>query len=63
MEAAVDADIIVLLSGDGDFEMLLRKVMTRDGVESYVYGVTELTAQALINSASEFFPIDSRLLI
>jgi uncharacterized LabA/DUF88 family protein len=43
--------------------MLLRKVMTRDGVESYVYGVTELTAQALINSASEFFPIDSRLLI
>ncbi len=63
MEAAVDVDIIVLLSGDGDFEMLLRKVMTRDGVESYVYGVTELTAQALINSSSEFFPIDSRLLI
>lgn len=63
MEAAPNVDIIVLLSGDGDFELLLRKVMTRDGVESYVYGVTELTAQALINSASEFFPIDSKLLI
>lgn len=63
MEAASNVDIIVLLSGDGDFELLLRKVMTRDGVESYVYGVTELTAQALINSASEFFPIDSKLLI
>ena len=63
MEAAAEVDIIVLLSGDGDFEMLLRKVMTRDGVESYVYGVTELTAQALIQSASEYFPIDSQLLI
>jgi uncharacterized LabA/DUF88 family protein len=63
MEAAADVDIIVLLSGDGDFEMLLRKVMSRDGVATYVYGVTELTAQALINSASDFFPIDSRLLM
>ena len=43
--------------------MLLRKVMSRDGVATFVYGVTELTAQALIHSASEFFPIDSHLLM
>ncbi len=63
MEAAADVDIVVLLSGDGDFELLLRKVMARNSVHTYVYSVTELTAQALINSASEFFPIDSSLLM
>ena len=63
MEAAADVDIVVLLSGDGDFELLLRKVMSRDSVKTYVYGVTELTAQALINSASEFFPINKQLLM
>lgn len=63
MEAAPNVDIVVLLSGDGDFELLLRKVMLRDGVKTHVYGVTELTAQALINSASKFFPIDNHLLI
>ncbi|WP_085300489.1 LabA-like NYN domain-containing protein [Cognaticolwellia mytili] len=63
MEAAVDADIIVLLSGDGDFDLLLNKIITSQNVQARVYGVAALTAQSLINAASDFFPIDGRLLL
>jgi len=63
MEVAPDVDIVVLLSGDGDFDLLLSKIMMRDNVETHVYGVTALTAQSLINAASEFFPIDRNLLL
>ena len=63
MEAASEVDIIILLSGDGDFDLLLKKVMQRDGVTTHVYGVTALTAQSLINAANEFFPIDRSLLL
>lgn len=63
METAADVDIVVLLSGDGDFDLLLRKVMQRDNVKTHVYGVTALTAQSLISAASEFFPIDRDLLL
>ena len=63
MEAAPDVDMVILLSGDGDFDLLLKKVMSRDGIKTHVYGVTALTAQSLINAASEFFPIDRNLLL
>jgi uncharacterized LabA/DUF88 family protein len=63
MEAAGEVDIVILLSGDGDFDLLLKKIMLRDGVTTHVYSVTALTAQSLINAASEFFPIDRKLLL
>ncbi|MFT6918245.1 MAG: uncharacterized LabA/DUF88 family protein [Cognaticolwellia sp.] len=63
MEAAAEVDIVILLSGDGDFDLLLKKIMLRDGVKTHVYGVTALTAQSLINAASEFFPIGRQLLL
>jgi len=63
METAPSVDIVILLSGDGDFDLLLKKVMSRDKVKTQVYGVTALTAQSLINAADEFFPIDSTLLL
>ncbi|UUO23568.1 NYN domain-containing protein [Colwellia sp. M166] len=63
METAPEVDIVILLSGDGDFDLLLRKVRSRDGVKTHVYGVTALTAQALINAADEFFPIEQHLLL
>tara|TARA_R110000737_G_scaffold299819_1_gene306660 strand:- start:153 stop:650 length:498 start_codon:yes stop_codon:yes gene_type:complete len=63
MEMAPEVDIVILLSGDGDFDLLLRKVMSRDKVITHVYGVMALTAQSLINAASEFFPIDRNLLL
>jgi len=54
---------VVLLSGDGDFDLLLHRVRTKYGVEAEVYGVPELTANSLINEATRFVPIDERLLM
>lgn len=58
IEAAKELDQIVLLSGDGDFAMLLQHVMDKYGVTTHVYGVTQLTADALINAANKFMPIN-----
>ena len=63
MEAATDIDTVILLSGDGDFDLLLKKVHERYGVETQVYGVSALTANSLINAASDYFPIDDWLLL
>jgi uncharacterized LabA/DUF88 family protein len=63
MEIAPDVDIIILLSGDGDFDRLLTKVRERDQVATQVYGVTALTANSLINATNDFFPIDADLLL
>ena len=63
MEHAKDADVVVLASGDGDFDLLLSKIRNDFGVSAEVYGVAELTARSLINSASKFIPIEKELLL
>jgi uncharacterized LabA/DUF88 family protein len=63
METAKDVDTIILLSGDGDFDMLLKKVMTKYGVSTEVYGVPALTARSLMDAASIYHPINSLLLL
>lgn len=63
MDVASNVDIVILLSGDGDFDLLLDKVVSSYDTKAFVYGVTALTAQSLINAASEFFPIDNHLLL
>lgn len=63
MESAGDVDTVILLSGDGDFDLLLRKVKERYGVTTHVYGVSALTANSLINAADDYFPIDDGLLM
>ena len=60
MEAANSVDTIVLLSGDGDFDLLLQKISEK--VTTEVYGVPELTARSLIDSASKYHRIDEDLL-
>jgi len=62
MEAAKDVDRVILLSGDGDFDLLLNKIRTDYGVSAEVYGVSALTANSLIDSASVFYPIEDDLL-
>ncbi len=62
MEAAKDVDTIILLSGDGDFDLLLQKIRTDYDVSAEVYGVAALTANSLINSASVFYPVEDDLL-
>jgi len=63
MEAAKTVDTVVLLSGDGDFDLLLEKIRTDYGINAIVYGVPTLTAKSLIESASVFHPIKEELLL
>jgi uncharacterized LabA/DUF88 family protein len=63
MEHANNTDVVVLASGDGDFDLLLSKIRDDFGVSSEVYGVAQLTARSLINSASKFMPIEEDLLL
>ncbi len=63
LEAARQVDTVVLLSGDGDFDLLLEKISTDYGVSAEVYGVPALTAGSLIQAACRFHAIDEELLI
>ena len=63
MEYAEQADVIVLVSGDGDFDLLVQKIRAKHGKKVEVYGVPQLTAASLINAASEFIAIDKVLLL
>ncbi|ATD01015.1 MULTISPECIES: NYN domain-containing protein [Pseudoalteromonas] len=63
LEHAPNVDVVCLLSGDGDFDLLLQKVAAKHGIETWVYGVEKLTAQSLIYSASRFQPITNGLLL
>ena len=66
MDAATDTnkkiDMIVLLSGDGDFDILLDRVSCKD-IETLVYGVRNLTAASLIGAADIYKEIDTELLL
>jgi uncharacterized LabA/DUF88 family protein len=63
MSAAKDVDTVVLLSGDGDFALLLDKISRDDGVTTEAYGVPLLTAKALIDAADIYHPIEQGLLL
>lgn len=56
-------DRIVLLSGDGDFELLLQYIKRHYQLASTVYGVPALTASSLIHAADTFCAIDDTLLL
>jgi uncharacterized LabA/DUF88 family protein len=63
IEYAAKSDVIILLSGDGDFDLLLNKVRRSYDVATEVYGVPALTAPSLINAANRFIAIDDKLLL
>jgi uncharacterized LabA/DUF88 family protein len=63
LDKAPDVDAVVLLSGDGDFDLLLEKIRTDTGASVEVYGVQELTANSLIKAADKFHPIGENLLL
>ena len=62
LEAAEKVDTVVLLSGDGDFDLLLLKIKAK-GVKTMVYGVPSLTAASLVNASDSFYAIDNQLLL
>ena len=62
LEVSSDVDRFILLSGDGDFDLLVDN-LTAKGKKVDVYGVPSLTADSLIKSATNFIPIDQSLLM
>ena len=63
METTKDVDTIVLLSGDGDFDLLLEKIIKDHAIRAEVYGVPALTARSLMDSASVYHRIEEDLLL
>ena len=63
MEYAGNSDIIVLASGDGDFDVLIKRIRTLHNNSTEIYGVSNLTANSLKNETSYFFPIEDELLL
>jgi uncharacterized LabA/DUF88 family protein len=63
MEYAAECDKVILVSGDGDFDLLVQRAKEKFGVKVEVYGVPILTADSLINSADKFSAIENELLL
>lgn len=63
MDIASSVDTVVLLSGDGDFDLLLDKIIKTHQVTAEVYGVPALTANSLIEAASSYHRIEQDLLL
>ena len=63
LEHANMVDTIVLVSGDGDFDLLADNLRNKKNKRVEVYGVPQLTANSLISSATEFVPINQDLLL
>lgn len=63
MQTVKEVDTVVLLSGDGDFALLLDNIRQHHDITAEVYGVPALTAKALIDSASVYHSIDDELLL
>lgn len=57
MEIAPMVTHIVLLSGDGDFDLLLQKVREKYDITTEVISVEALTANSLIQSTDIYTPI------
>lgn len=63
IEYAELSDTVILVTGDGDFDLLAHRMRTRKNAIVEVYGVEKLTADSLINAANKFIPIQSDLLL
>lgn len=63
LEYGSQSDVTVLVSGDGDFDLLVDKLRVDKGKQVEVYGVPGLTAASLVKAASKFHAIDGDLLL
>jgi uncharacterized LabA/DUF88 family protein len=63
LDAAANVDVVVLASGDGDFDLLVQRIRERHNLIVEVYGVPQLTARSLIDAATRFNPIAGELLL
>ena len=63
MEYAPKSDVIVLASGDGDFDILIKRIRNLNNNVTEIYGVPNLTANSLKKVTSHYFPIDEELIL
>ncbi|MDP9084261.1 MAG: NYN domain-containing protein [Pseudomonadota bacterium] len=63
LEYAAQADVVVLASGDGDFELLVHRIRDKYAVSVEVYAVADLSAGSLVRAADRFVPIEASLLL
>ncbi|TMP10871.1 NYN domain-containing protein [Pseudoalteromonas sp. S3178] len=63
LEQGKNLDKVILLSGDGDFALLLGHLKHQYNVPCDVYGADRLTAEVLKQSAEQFHLIDNSLLL
>ena len=63
LDYASKSDIVVLASGDGDFDLLIQKIISKNNLLTEVYGVGPLTANSLKRSSTEFYEIDKNLIL
>ena len=63
LDYAPKSDIVVLASGDGDFDLLIQKIINKNNVLTEVYGVGQLTANSLKYSSTKFYEINKELLL
>ena len=48
IELATEIDVAVLASGDGDFNLVVRRLRDVHGVDVEVYGARKLTTSAVV---------------
>lgn len=63
MCVSANVDKVILLSGDGDFAILMHKIKEMHNIETIVYSVDKLTAKSLIDSSDEYHNITSAYLL
>lgn len=63
MDYAQSVDKLILVSGDGDFAMLIDRIQNKYDKPVEVYGVPTLTSDSLIRSAKHFTAITPEFLL
>lgn len=63
MRVASQVERVILLSGDGDFDLLMKAIAHDHKVDTWAFGVEKLTARSLMDSVNQFHKIDNHLLI
>ncbi len=63
MKTAQSVDNVILLSGDGDFAILLSGIRDMYQTHTTVYGVEKLTAKALMDACDQYKAITNQALL
>ncbi|UJF21433.1 LabA-like NYN domain-containing protein [Shewanella sp. OMA3-2] len=62
LELSADVNEVILLSGDGDFDLLIKAINRKYDCLTHVISVPRLTAKSLTDQCQQHTPIDSTLL-